>query len=330
MGIMYQAQSTPASVPQEAVGLDGDVTEDQATDRPLPSLGGKRKRRKLDVPDLALAPYRKKPRMDDFSYANKDFRGTSTDLSIPSRKLDFFWMVTHTLGMESIPMWTGFNAWNYVDHLPKQVVLYMPNIDRSPTNNDVVAETLSITQKCAQECGQPYGVVTYDLDVGNRAIKIQVTERPRFDNIFIMFGAFHLQMCLFKAIGKVIKESGMADMLVEAEVLAPGSLNGIIECKNFNRCKRLHPMLALAFETLHFHQFCSTYHDMDTVSALIKASTLDNKEARDQLCTASSFITLFDEYSRYTQSTLDGKHGPTARFYMQQVHPESEPRPHLR
>ena len=69
MGIMYQAQSTPASVPQEAVGLDGDVTEDQATDRPLPSLGGKKKRRKLDVPDLALAPDRKKPRMDDFSYA---------------------------------------------------------------------------------------------------------------------------------------------------------------------------------------------------------------------------------------------------------------------
>ncbi|KAL5015585.1 hypothetical protein ScPMuIL_007333 [Solemya velum] len=106
-------------------------------------------------------------------------RGNSTHISIPSRKLDFLWMVTHALGLERIPLWTGFNAWNYVDHLPKQVMLYMPNIDRSPTNNDVVAETLSITQKCAQKCGQAYGVVTYDLDVATRANKIQITERPK-------------------------------------------------------------------------------------------------------------------------------------------------------
>ena len=35
-------------------------------------------------------------------------------------------------------------------NLPKQVALYIPNIDRSPTNDDVVVETLCVTQRCAQ------------------------------------------------------------------------------------------------------------------------------------------------------------------------------------
>ncbi|KAG1693158.1 Complement component receptor 1-like protein [Nymphon striatum] len=319
MGIMYQTQNTEATSSHDAEGPNEDVCGSQTTEIPFPSMTRKKKRRKFDASGVALAPYRKKPRMDVFSYDNKIYRDTSIDVSVSSQKLDFLWMLMHAFEMESIPMWTRFNAWNYVDHLPKQVVLYMPNIDRSPTNDDVVVETLSITQKCAEECGQPYGVVTYDLDVAKRAVKIQVAERPRFDNIFIMFGSFHLQMCLFRAIGKLIKESGMVEMLVEANVLASGSLNGFLECKNFNRCKRLHPMLALALKTLHFHQFCTTYDGMNTVTALIKDSKIDSKEARDQLCTVPSFIMLFDEYSRYTEATLDGKHGSTAKFYMQHV-----------
>ena len=157
-------------------------------------------------------------------------------------------MVMHALGMEGIPMWTGFNGQTYTDHLPKQSVLYMPNISQSPTSNDVVVETLCITQQCVKECRQPYGVVTYNLNIAQRAIKIQMTEQPRFDNIFIMFGVFHVQLCLVRSIRKIIKESEMPEMLVEANVLASGSLKGFfVECKSFNRCKHLHTILALAF-----------------------------------------------------------------------------------
>ena len=178
----------------------------------LPKMAGKKGRRKLDIQNKDLLPYRKKPRVTAFFYDSKDFL-SNKDLSAPSRKLDFLWMVMHALGMEGIPMWTGFIGQTYTDHLPKQSVLYMPNISQSPTSNDVV-ETLCITQQCAEECGEPYGIVTYDLDIAQRAIKIQMTEQPRFDSIFIMFGVFYVQMCLFRSIGKIIKESGMTEMLV--------------------------------------------------------------------------------------------------------------------
>ena len=315
MGIMYQSK------PQGAVSLGGNqVTNQVLVEASLPSIAKKaRKRRKLDVPKTTLPPFRKKAKMDHFSYSIKEYRIEKSEASILSRKLDFLWMMMHAMEIDRIPMWTGFNSMHYVDHLPKQAVLYMPNIDRSPTSDDVVVETLVITQKCAEECGQSYGVVTYDLDVAKRAIKIQVTESPRFDNIFIMFGAFHLRMCLFKAIGKLIKESGMAEMLVEAEVLASSSLNGFIECTNFNRCKRLHPMLSLALKTLQFHQFCTTYENLDEVTALVKDLALNDKESRDQLCTAQPFVKLFKEYTQYTLATLNGERGPTAKFYMQNI-----------
>ena len=44
-----------------------------------------------------------------------------------------------------------------------------------------------------------------------------------------MLGAFHIEMAFFKALGKLISESGGADMLTDTGVLAPGSLNGFLE-----------------------------------------------------------------------------------------------------
>jgi len=44
-------------------------------------------------------------------------------------------------------------------------------------------------------------------------------------------------------------------MMIESNIIAPGSVNGIIEGKHFNRCKRLHPLMALGLQMLHFDQF---------------------------------------------------------------------------
>ena len=56
------------------------------------------------------------------------------------------------------------------------------------------------------------GVVTYDLDVARNALKIQATDQPLYDNVFIQFGAFDIEMCMFRAIGKIISESGIPEM----------------------------------------------------------------------------------------------------------------------
>ena len=97
-------------------------------------------------------------------------------------------------------MWVGWNSCLTVDPLPQQIIGYMENLSLPPTRLDVVAETMKISQKVANECGQTYAVVSYDLAVAKPALQIQDEESPMYDNLFICLGAFHIQMTYFSAL----------------------------------------------------------------------------------------------------------------------------------
>ena len=43
--------------------------------------------------------------------------------------------------------------------------------------------------------------------------------------------------------------------MINSDLLSSGSINGFIEGKNFNRCKRLHPIVSMAIQMLHFKSF---------------------------------------------------------------------------
>ncbi|GFU73818.1 uncharacterized protein TNCV_554461 [Trichonephila clavipes] len=43
--------------------------------------------------------------------------------------------------------------------------------------------------------------------------------------------------------------------MIESNIIASGSVNGLVEGKHFNRCKRLHPLMALGLKMLHFDNF---------------------------------------------------------------------------
>ena len=95
-------------------------------------------------------------------------------------------------------MWHGWNSLKEVDINPQQKVFYMQHIKLPPTRNDVVKETLRRSQIVASECNEPYALVTYDLAVAKIAKQIQATEKPLFDNVFIMLRSF-IKKCLISA-----------------------------------------------------------------------------------------------------------------------------------
>ena len=189
--------------------------------------------------------------MSVFEYENDDVPQYANQ---DGDNLDLLWMMCHALKVPETPMWVGFNSQIAKDPLPKQKVLYMPNLRHPITGLDVIQETLNITQHCADDIGQKYGIVTYDLNAAKPAFQMQVTEIPKYDRLFIMPGPFHLEMSFFKALGRLINESGGPAIINESGVLAPGSLKGFLSGKNFNRCKRIHPMYALDLETLHLFE----------------------------------------------------------------------------
>ena len=303
LGILYQTIADEVSV--------GEPTLSRVSPDGRSSL----RKRKLDVTETLLEPYRKKPRMSSFDYQVTEL-STRLDRRSEISKMDYAWLMCHAFQIGTTPMWVGFNAQFIKDETKRQQVLYMKNLNKPITSLDVVNETLRITQRCAIECDKKYGIVTYDLNAAKSAMQIQVTESPKYDKSFIMLGQFHIEMAFFKALGKLIDSSGGPEILTETEVLALGSLNGFLSGRHFNRCKRLHPILPLAFEMLHFQQFLNTYNDVDLLKSEI--ATLLSGDEEDWLKIQSSpiFTDCITKYEECTNQTRAGVHGPTAQFWI--------------
>lgn len=238
--------------------------------------------------------------------------------------LNFTWMLAHAIKIPKTPMWVGYNSLIRKETSLKQRISYLTTINSSPTDPAVVRETMRQSVQAADECGQRYMQVTYDLAIAKIALQIQANERDEnmknlFAKIFIHFGSFHIQLAYFKAIGKYIDNNGITNIMTDCEVLASGSVNGFIQGKHFNRCKRLHPMISLAIQILHFKSFLNTKNNfkIDEVKKFLQnfiEETSDNPTLKN-----SVLITLFDEYQDYKEKTLEGNHGKTPQYYMMYV-----------
>ena len=174
-----------------------------------------------------------------------------------SWKNDIFWMSEFIISpIGTVPPWIGWNASKIASTKFQQKVWYLQQINASPTQHAVVEETMNPTLKLADEAKKETVAVTYDLAIAKIAMQIQKQESPKYDRLFVTLGPFHMELAFFKAIGKVIAESGGPYVLQEAEAIASGSLKTFLAGRNYKRCKTLHEVLAVSLETLHFDKCC--------------------------------------------------------------------------
>ena len=107
----------------------------------------------------------------------------------------------------------------------------------------------------AAENNQEYAVVSYDLAVALKAYSIQALRAPEFDKLIILLGVFHLELALFGALGTYIDDSGIEYILTEYGILAEGSLSGFLKGKFYNRCTRIHQLVAAVLEKAIFQRY---------------------------------------------------------------------------
>ena len=129
----------------------------------------------------------------------------------------------------------------------------------------------------ASELGKKFFMLTYDLAVAKIALRNQSAE-DKFKILFIAFGIFHIMMSLHKAIGKFISGSGLLNILIDIEILASGSIFTFVTGKHFNRCKKIHPLLAVCLEILHFERFLAQYRDQDWESIINALKSFNKME----------------------------------------------------
>ncbi|GFS54825.1 hypothetical protein TNIN_123991 [Trichonephila inaurata madagascariensis] len=219
------------------------------------------------------------------------------------------WMISHVIQLPDVPMWVGFNTRIYNNDRPQQLISYLTPINASPTSTSIVLETMQQSKKIAEDLRQCCIQVTCDLAIAKVAFQIQATEKPKFDNLFIHLGPFHIMMAYFKAVGKVISDCGLTNIMAESSLLTNGSVNGFLDGKHFNHCKRLHPLVALGLKVLNFKSFLQ--HDNITLT-----DDIIEEVKRLQNCETSSFHIenedlkkLMNNYNISKQRCLSGEHG---------------------
>lgn len=95
--------------------------------------------------------------------------------------------------------------------------------------------------------------------------------------------------------------------MVDSEMLAGGSVSG----KHFKRCKRLHPMVALGLQILHFNSELEISIKCKKYLQEFKTTSSTCPDIRNE-----ELNKVFEKYDKYTKETISGGHGVTRQYYV--------------
>ncbi len=213
-----------------------------------------RMRRRFHGSERIILPFRASLKQAKFKLSP-----SRSERWIEQQGLDFTWLLQSFT--QKIPLFTGFFSQFVTDNLPRTIIAYMDPISLPPTRSDVVRETMVRSVKVAQETNQGYAVVTYDLAIALKAYSIQALQAPTFDKLIILLGNFHFELAFFGAVGTFLADSGVEYLLNEAGALAEGSVAGFMKGKFYNRCTRIHKILAAVMERELFSKFLHLKED---------------------------------------------------------------------
>lgn len=297
--------------------VESAIETDREMNESTESSSRTKRRRTFDTITHEMESYTKKPKITETLMPLHIASQCSLPINLKiTQQIDTVWMLSHALDMKNMPMWVGYNSLLYNDKSAQQKISYLTTINESPTSDKVVLETLKQCQRAAEECGERYMQVTYDLGIANKALKIESDKRPLFDNLFIHIGPFHIMMAYFKAIGKFIDNCGLTNIIVDTELLASGSVNGFITGKHFNRCKRLHPLAALSIQIMHYESFAKLTNLEITDEAKQYLEDFKNERHENLEINNQYLLQLLKQYEEYETRTLAGDYGKTPQFYL--------------
>lgn len=112
----------------------------------------------------------------------------------------------------------------------------------------------------------------------------------------------------------------IAEILVESGVLAEGSVNGFINSKHFNRCKRIHPLTSHALQVLLIESFVSE-NDIDKFLIVDDLKQIQNNlvDCKERIRMTPIIEDILNKYQNFFEENLNGLRGNTAQFYSQHI-----------
>ena len=86
------------------------------------------------------------------------------------------------------------------------------------TDYNTVYTFMKQVQQMMSSLGREYSVVTFDLAIYMKAKEIQWRHPEEFDDTVIRMGGFHIALNYLAVIGKMFRDSGFLDLLIESDI----------------------------------------------------------------------------------------------------------------
>ena len=218
-----------------------------------------------------------------------------------------------------LPSWTGYNTQLYSEchDLPPITNLgYLPVIDASPTCMDTVYTILKQSINIADELELGSIALVMDQAIYAKAQQIRWENDSFKDRLVVRLGDFHTAMAYMAIIGKRFQNSGLEDILIEAEVVAQGSVSGVLSGHHYNRSVRVHKFMFEALSRMRLKSFidsCSNDEKFNVLQVAQDLSTIEPTAKIYDVMGQDDFRIVMDMYYKFVEKERSEK--PTFNFW---------------
>ena len=179
-------------------------------------------------------------------------------------------------------------------------------------------------EKATDAVGQKYVFTTFDLGVCMKAYPLIWNYPVKFDRHIVMIGMIHLVCGYYKMLGKKMEGSGFDDVLLEANLISSGSLQGVLLGKNYSRATRCHKVLTEALHRLLFSEFSQTEEGSLLFSDLLKHKDdylFDylndlSKDSMKVLVEDNAVCAIVESYLKFCETVRRGDLGKNPQFWL--------------
>ena len=115
---------------------------------------------------------------------------------------------------------------------------YAPIIESKPNDMSTVYTTMKKCVDMTKAMSQKYSVQTFDQQLYSIAKQVAWAMPDTFRNHILRLAGFHTLSCYIAAIGKLWGDGGLKDLLVDSSVYAAGTVDQMLNGKEFNSAVR--------------------------------------------------------------------------------------------
>ena len=147
-------------------------------------------------------------------------------------------------------------------------------------------------------------VLVMDQAIYAKAQQIRWQNDSLLDRLVIRLGDFHTTMAYMATIGKRFQNSGLEDILIEAEVAAQGSISGVLSGHHYNRSVRAHKLMFEALNRFRWKAFVDSCSDDEKLNVFHVAQNLNSvgpTEKIYEVIEQDDFTEVMDMYDSFVQ-----------------------------